>query len=53
MLTCPDSDAALRALLAEFPDARDIEVLGANLEAAFLALTGDPNADAIPQEVLR
>jgi ABC-2 type transport system ATP-binding protein len=42
LLTCNDSDVALRALLPEFPDARDIEVLGANLEAAFLALTGDP-----------
>ena len=40
-LTCVDSDTALRALLQEFPGARDIEVLGANLEAAFLALTSD------------
>jgi len=41
ILTCTDSDSALRALLAAYPDARDIEVVGANLEAAFLALTGD------------
>ena len=41
-LTCADSDAALRALLAAQPDARDIEVRGAGLEAAFLELTGDP-----------
>jgi len=38
-LTCTDSDAALRALLAAFPDARDIEVAGAGLEEAFLELT--------------
>jgi len=40
-LTCRDSDAALRALLAQFPEARDIEVAGAGLEQAFLELTGD------------
>jgi ABC-2 type transport system ATP-binding protein len=34
-----DSDAALRALLAAHPVARDIEVSGADLEDAFLALT--------------
>jgi ABC-2 type transport system ATP-binding protein len=44
ILTCADSDAALRALLAEFDDARDIEVRGAALEDAFLALT---NGDAL------
>ena len=38
-LVCTDSDAALRALLAAAPDARDIEVGGADLETAFLALT--------------
>jgi ABC-2 type transport system ATP-binding protein len=43
-LTCPDSDAALRALLAGWPAARDIEVTGAGLEAAFLTLTGDGTA---------
>jgi ABC-2 type transport system ATP-binding protein len=39
ILTCADSDAALRALLAEYADARDVEVRGAALEDAFLALT--------------
>jgi ABC-2 type transport system ATP-binding protein len=34
-----DSDAALRALLRDWPDARDIEVTSAKLEDAFLALT--------------
>jgi ABC-2 type transport system ATP-binding protein len=38
-LACADSDAALRALLNRHPQARDIEVRGAGLEAAFVALT--------------
>ena len=44
VLTCPDSpssDSALRALLALYPQANDIEVRGARLEEAFLDLTGD------------
>jgi ABC-2 type transport system ATP-binding protein len=45
ILTCDDSDAALRELFSRFPAVRDIEVQGANLEAAFLALTGDPDTD--------
>jgi ABC-2 type transport system ATP-binding protein len=40
-LSCGDSDAALRALLVQFPSVHDIEVLGAGIEEAFLALTGD------------
>jgi ABC-2 type transport system ATP-binding protein len=40
-LSCADSDAALRALLGGFSMAHDIEVLGAGIEEAFLALTGD------------
>ena len=43
VLSCADSDAALRALLGQFPAARDIEVLGAGLEEAFMALTSDDN----------
>lgn len=35
------SDAALRALLAAYPEARDLEVHGAGLEEAFLGLTAD------------
>jgi ABC-2 type transport system ATP-binding protein len=45
-LACTDSDGALRALLARYPEARDIEVVGAGLEEAFLELTGDADADA-------
>jgi ABC-2 type transport system ATP-binding protein len=48
ILSCSDSDAALRALLGQFPGARDIEVRGAGIEEAFMALTaggtqGDSN----------
>ncbi|AEA26621.1 Sulfate-transporting ATPase [Pseudonocardia dioxanivorans CB1190] len=38
-LVCADSDAALRALLAAYPAARDIEVAAHGLEDAFVALT--------------
>jgi ABC-2 type transport system ATP-binding protein len=44
VLKCGDaaaSDVALRALLTQYPQARDIEVRGAGLEEAFLDLTGD------------
>jgi ABC-2 type transport system ATP-binding protein len=39
LLRCRDSDAALRALLAGFGDAHDIEISAGNLEDAFLELT--------------
>jgi ABC-2 type transport system ATP-binding protein len=39
ILTCSDSDAAIRALLKRYDDARDIEISGAGLEQAFVALT--------------
>jgi ABC-2 type transport system ATP-binding protein len=39
VLSCKDSDAALRALLGRFPAAHDVEVTGAGIEEAFLALT--------------
>ncbi|OLR94330.1 ABC transporter ATP-binding protein [Actinokineospora bangkokensis] len=38
-LACADSDAAVRALLAAHPGARDIEISALGLEDAFLALT--------------
>jgi ABC-2 type transport system ATP-binding protein len=41
VMHCADSDAAIRALLAEHPGARDIEINAAGLEQAFLALTGE------------
>ncbi len=40
-LVCADSDTAIRALLAAFPAARDIEIGGAGLEEVFLQLTLD------------
>src|SRR4051794_19543109 len=39
VLGCADSDAAVRALLADCPQARDIEITTAGLEQAFLELT--------------
>ncbi len=45
ILRCADSDAALRALLAAYASARDVEVTGAALEDAFLQLTSDPGDD--------
>jgi ABC-2 type transport system ATP-binding protein len=50
VLACADSDAAIRALLAVHPEARDIEIAAAGLEEAFLQLTGD--AGAAPEGVL-
>ena len=44
-LICADSDAAIRALLAAHPQARDIEIAGAGLEDAFLRLTADDGAE--------
>ncbi|MCW2523235.1 MAG: transporter ATP-binding protein [Frankiales bacterium] len=44
VLTCSDSDQAIRALLSNYAQARDVEISGAGLEEAFLALTGDPAA---------
>jgi ABC-2 type transport system ATP-binding protein len=41
ILRCADSDAAIRALLAAYPAARDIEITGAGLEEAFLELTAE------------
>jgi len=39
VLSCTDSDAAIRSLLEAYPAACDIEISGAGLEAAFLELT--------------
>jgi hypothetical protein len=41
ILACADAEMALRGLLDRFPAARDVEVRGAGLEEAFLALTAD------------
>jgi ABC-2 type transport system ATP-binding protein len=39
-LRCADSDLAIRALLRDHQDVRDIEIASAGLEEAFLQLTG-------------
>jgi ABC-2 type transport system ATP-binding protein len=51
ILTCADSDVAIRALLAAWPQARDIEIAAAGLEQAFVTLTGD--GDAAPTPAVR
>ena len=46
-LACSDAETALRALLGEFPEVRDIEVRGSGIEEAFVALTsGHDDAEA-------
>ena len=45
ILSCSDSDHTIRALLERHPQAKDIEIVGAGLEAAFLELTGEPDGD--------
>ncbi|GLY44453.1 ABC transporter ATP-binding protein [Amycolatopsis sp. NBRC 101858] len=45
-LACADSDAAIRALLAKYPRATDIEITALGLEEAFLALTADETEGA-------
>ncbi|HEY0871648.1 MAG TPA: ABC transporter ATP-binding protein [Acidothermaceae bacterium] len=47
VLHCTDSDAAIRALLRDFPVASDIEIAGAGLEEAFLLLTGDDKSEEL------
>lgn len=41
ILACSDPDAALEALYRNFQGIRDVEVTGASLEEAFMALTAD------------
>jgi ABC-2 type transport system ATP-binding protein len=45
ILICADSDQTIRALLSQYPAAKDIEITGGTLEDAFLELTGEPDAD--------
>ncbi len=46
IVNCADSDAAIRAFLPAYPAARDIEVVGAGLEEAFLQLTAADQEDS-------
>ncbi len=52
-LSCADSDAAIRALLGAYPGARDIEIVAAGLEQAFLELTAasSPEGDEPEREL--
>jgi ABC-2 type transport system ATP-binding protein len=45
ILSCTDSDRAIRALLEHYALARDIEITGGSLEEAFLELTGEPDVE--------
>jgi ABC-2 type transport system ATP-binding protein len=45
LLRCSNSDEAIRALLRDYPAARDIEIASAGLEEAFLRLTGGEAAE--------
>jgi ABC-2 type transport system ATP-binding protein len=54
ILSSTDTDQALRALVAAFPEARGIELSGAGLEQAFLKLTSRNGGSArSPEEVGR
>jgi ABC-2 type transport system ATP-binding protein len=46
ILSCSDSDQTIRVLLERYPQAKDVEIVGAGLEAAFLELTGEPDVEA-------
>jgi ABC-2 type transport system ATP-binding protein len=50
VLACTDSDQAIRALLNRYDQARDIEIVGAALEDAFIELTSDHSAPAALEE---
>ncbi len=47
VLTCTDSDQAIRALLDRYAEARDIEIAGAGLEEAFVQLTSEGGAEVV------
>ncbi len=49
VLSCTDSDQAIRALIEHYPLTSDIEITGGSLEEAFLELTGEPDVEASEQ----
>jgi ABC-2 type transport system ATP-binding protein len=49
-LQCRDADTAIRALLAAYPAAHDLEIRGAGLEEAYFELTGPGSSGFDPQE---
>ncbi len=52
LVQCTDSDIVARHLLTRTA-ARDLEISSKNLEAAFVALTGDAASDAVATGVTR
>jgi ABC-2 type transport system ATP-binding protein len=46
LLQSEDSDATLRALLASYPAAADIEIVSRNMDDAFMALTSRPSTSS-------
>jgi ABC-2 type transport system ATP-binding protein len=46
LLQSEDSDATLRALLASYPAATDIEIVSRNMDDAFMALTSPPSTSS-------
>jgi ABC-2 type transport system ATP-binding protein len=48
IFSCVNSDYSIRALLEQYPAARDIEITGGSLEDAFLELTAAPDDE--PQQ---
>ena len=48
VLQCADSDVALRALLARYQEASQIEVRGGSLEEAFVELTAEESDEEAP-----
>jgi ABC-2 type transport system ATP-binding protein len=50
-VTSADSDATARALLRSDLDVHDLEISGPDLEAAFLALTGNDRTAATTREI--
>jgi ABC-2 type transport system ATP-binding protein len=47
VLTCGDSDTALRTFLNAYADAHDIEVRGAGLEEAFLEIVAEDEEESL------
>ena len=53
ILSCCDADAALAAMFARFPEARDVEARGGSLEDAFLELTAEDDNPRPKEEMAK
>ena len=47
VLSCTDSDATVRQLFASYPGVKNLSVVGAGLEEAFVQLTGNREREAV------